>query len=74
MGTKTPPMTKVQSWQMGPKRAGRRPQAVHVVVTAPVQVGKAQAGLQVESEAETTMMMMKILTNAGRQGMRASNH
>ena len=37
-GTKTPPTTKVQSWQMGPKRAGRRPQAVHVVATAPVRV------------------------------------
>ena len=50
-GTKTPPTTKVQSWQMGPKWAGRRPQAVHMVATAPVQVVKVQAGLQVESEA-----------------------
>ena len=35
-GMKTLPTTKVQSWQMGPKQPGRRPQAVHVVVTAPV--------------------------------------
>ena len=42
--------------------------------SSPAQVAKVQAGLEVESEAETTMTMMMILTNAGRRGMRASNH
>ena len=72
-GTKTPPTTKVWSWQMGPRWA-RKPQAVHVMAAVPAQVAKVQAGMQVESEAETTMMMMMILTNTGRRGMRASNH
>ena len=58
---------------MGPRWA-RKPQAVHVMAAVPAQVAKAQAGLQVESEAKTTMTMMMILTNAGRWGMRASNH
>ena len=71
-GTKTPLMTRVWSWQMG-LRWARKPQAVHVMAVVPAQVAKAQAGLEVESEAKTTMTMM-ILTNAGRWGMRANNH
>ena len=66
---KTPLMTKVRSWRMGPKQPRRRPQAVHVVVTAPVQVAEVWADREVESEPGMTMMMKMTLTNAGRQGV-----
>ena len=56
-GTRTPPTAKVQSWQMGQRRS-RRPQAAHVVVTAPVPVVRMWAGPEVKSEAGTTVVMM----------------
>ena len=52
---------------MGPKQSRRRPQAVHVVVTAPVQVAEVWADREVESGPGMTMMMKMTLTNAGRR-------
>ena len=55
---------------MGPKQSRRRPQAVHVVVMAPVQVAEVRADQEVKSGPGMMMMMMKrTLTNAGRQEM-----
>ena len=59
-GTRTPPTTKVQSWQMGQKQSRRRPQVVHVVVRAPVPVVRTWVGPRVESEVGTTMVMMTL--------------
>ena len=58
-GMRTPPTAKVQSWQMGQRRS-RRPQAVHVVVTAPERVVRTWAGPKVKSEAGTMMVMMTL--------------
>ena len=51
----------------GPKQPGRRPQAVHVVVMAPVRVVRAEAGPEARSKARMVMVMMMTLTSAERR-------
>ena len=48
-------------------------EAMHARATAPAQVVAAQAGLEEESEVETTTVMVMTLINAGRQGVKV-NH